>query len=151
MLSILIDDNSEEIRSLAKEYKSNVSDYFDLVFDSDWLKDDYVKHLILKIDNTVVNDDGTLYNEHLGGIVPSRLSSGVKGLILLYKTDYKINGDRLGDNCWGSVFDIADKKDISIVLRHIPRFPSDFSAYLINEKRVINRVDYILSFAMLVG
>ena len=151
MLNILIDDNSKAIKPLLKEYKSNVSDYFDLVFDSEWLKDDYVKSLILRIDNTIVKDDGTLYNEFLGGIVPSRLSSGVKGLILLYKTDYKINGDRLGDNCWGSVFEIANQKDISIVLRHIPRFPSDFSAYLINDKRLINKDDYILTFAMLVG
>ena len=134
MLNILINDFSEKVLVLAKSYKSYVSDYFDIVFDKDWFSDPYVVQIIKEIDNTVVNADLTLHNEILGGIVPSQLSSGCKGLILVYKTDCKINGDRLGDNCWGRLMDIASKKDVDIVLRHIPPLPDDFNAFLVNTK-----------------
>jgi hypothetical protein len=136
---------------LLKQYESYVSDYFDDEYEDDWFEDSYVKKLIKAIDNTEVCDDGTLYNEVLGGIVKSQLSTGVKGLILLYKTDCKINGDRLGDNCWEYVFEIAQSKDINIVLRHIPEFPTDFKAFLINTGKIINRSEYIFEFIQRVG
>ena len=151
MLNILINDKSKDVISKLHEYESYVSDYFDDEYEDEWFEDSYVKKLIKAIDNTEVKDDGTLYNSILGGIVKQQLSTGVKGLILLYKTDCKINGERLGDNCWKYVFEIAQNKDIYIVLRHIPRFPSDFSAYLENYNKVINRSEYISAFVNLVG
>lgn len=151
MLNILINDFSDEVIELSKTYKHYVSDYFDIIFDKSWFLDPYVVDIIKEIDNTVVNEDLTLYNEVLGGIVPSQLSSGCKGLILVYKTDCKIDGDRLGDNCWGRLSDIASKKDVDIVLRHIPVLPENFSAYLLNTNTIVNKSDYISNFILLVG
>ena len=47
--------------------------------------------------------------------------------------------------------EIAQKKDIDIVLKHTPRLPSDFEAYLINSKKIIDRKEYVLTFARLIG
>ena len=151
MLNVLINDKSESVLAMLPQYESYVSDYFDDEYEDEWFTDPYVVKLIKNIDNTEVRKDGTLYNEVLGGIVKSQLSTGVKGLILLYKTDCKINGDRLGDNCWKYVLEIAQFKDIYIVLRHMPELPSDFSARLLNDNRMIDRSEYIFTFARLVG
>lgn len=151
MLSVLINDKSENVIPMLKQYESYVSDYFDNEYEDEWFKDSYVKKLIKAVDSTEVYEDGTLYNEVLGEIVKSQLSSGVKGLILLYKTDCKINGDRLGDNCWRYVLEIAQIKDVNIVLRHIPELSSDFKAILINNDKIINRSEYIFEFVRLIG
>lgn len=151
MLNILINDKSEKVKAKLSQYESYVSDYFDDEYEDAWFEDDYVKKLIKEIDDTEMLPDGTLYNSALGGIVKSQLSSGVKGLILLYKTDCKINGDRLGDNCWKYVMEIAEKQDIYLVLRHIPELPANFSAYLENSNKIINRSEYISAFIRLVG
>lgn len=151
MLNLLINDKSENVVKELDQYESYVSDYFDDEYEDEWFEDDYVKKLIKEIDDTEVRQGGTLYSNALGDIVKQQLSTGVKGLILLYKTDCKINGDRLGDNCWKYVFEIAEIKDIYLVLRHIPRFPSDFKAYLKNYDKIINREEYISAFVKLVG
>lgn len=151
MLNVLINDKSESVLAMLPQYESYVSDYFDDEYEDEWFTDPYVVKLLKNIDNTEVREDGTLYNEVLGGIVKSQLSTGVKGLILLYKTDCKVNGDRLGDNCWKYVLEIAQSKDIYIVLRHMPELPSDFSARLLNDNRMIDRSEYIFTFARLVG
>ena len=151
MLNVLINDKSESVLAMLPQYESYVSDYFDDEYEDEWFTDPYVVKLLKNIDNTEVREGGTLYNEVLGGIVKSQLSTGVKGLILLYKTDCKINGDRLGDNCWKYVLEIAQSKDIYIVLRHMPELPSDFSARLLNDNRMIDRSEYIFTFARLVG
>lgn len=151
MLNILINDKSKDVLPLLSKYESYVSDYFDDEYEDEWFEDEYVRKLIQEVDNTEVRDNCTLYSNVLGDIVKSQLSSGVKGLILLYKTDCKINGDRLGDNCWKYVLEIAQDKDIYLVLRHIPELPSDFSAYLENYNKMINRSEYISAFIRLVG
>ncbi|MEI3139158.1 MAG: DUF4869 domain-containing protein [Lachnospiraceae bacterium] len=99
MLSIYIDDGWG---NLPEEYESYVSDYFDDVFKPEWFSDDVVRNIIKEIDDSEVVGPGksvNIYNETLGNIPPQYLSSSCKGLILLYKDDMKINGDRLGDNC----------------------------------------------------
>lgn len=151
MLNILINDNSSKVLAKEHKYESYVSDYFDDEYEDDWFKDEYVKKLIKEVDDTDVLADGTLHNKYLGGIVKSQLSSGVKGLILLYKTDCKINGDRLGDNCWKYVMEIAKNKDIYIIIKHIPEFPDDFEAYLENYDKIVDRTEYIYSYVRLVG
>lgn len=147
MLNIWIDNFSNKEKT--NEYEGYVSDYFDDEYEDEWFRDDYVKMLVKEIDNTSVLDDGSLYNEYLGGIVKQQLSSGVKGLILLYKTDCRIKGERLGDNCWKYVLDIAKNKDIYISLNSIPNLPEDFSAYLENIDSIVDKREYIFNYVRL--
>lgn len=137
MLNIYADDCKEP---LPKEFESHVSDYFDEVFEEDWFSDNFVKNTIKEIDKSEIVGEGrsiNIYNEFLGNFPPQHLSSGCKALILLYKEDIKINGDRLGDNCMDLLLKIADKKDITISLSHMPPFPDKFEAYIINTKKFI--------------
>lgn len=71
----------------------------------------------------------------------------LRGLILLYKTDCKINGDRLGDNCWEYVMQIAAQKDIDISIRHIPPEVHDFQAVLRNNGCKVDYKEFVLSYA----
>ena len=58
-------------------------------------------------------------------------------MILLYKDEVKINGDRLGDNCISLLLEISNQNNISISLSHTPPFPDTFDAYIINTKKNI--------------
>ena len=135
MLNIYLDNCEEE---LPKEFESYVSQYFDEVYEPDWFSDDFVQTIIETIDKSKVVGGGksvNIYNDILGNFPPQNLSSGCKGLILLYKEDVKINGDRLGDNCISLLLEISKIKDIFISLSHTPPFPDHFDAYIINTKK----------------
>lgn len=138
MLYIYIDDG---FGNLPEEYECYVSDYFDDVFESEWFSDKMVQRIIKVIDDSKVvgtGDSVNIYNETLGNIPPQYLSSGCKGLILLYKDNIKISGDRLGDNCIPLLLEISSKKDIWISLSHIPDFPKNFEAIIVNNFTKIN-------------
>ena len=146
MLYIYIDDCKSV---LPKEFESYVSDYFNDVYEPEWFKDEFVQRIIKEIDNSKVAFIGNensinIYNSTLGNIPPERLSSGCKGLILLYKEDIKINGDRLGDNCIGLLLEISSKKDVTISLGHIPPFPDKFEAVIVNnDEKISSNREYI--------
>lgn len=134
MLYIYIE---EDDKSLPSDYMSRVSDCFDGIYLPEWFSDPFVREMIEIIDNSVVEQNNTtdsinIFNSVLGNIPPQNLSTGVKALILLYKTDLKIDGDRLGDNCIPLLLRIADKKDITISLGHFPAFPDKFDAIIVN-------------------
>ena len=138
MLNIYLDNCREE---LPKEFESYVSQYFDEVYEPEWFSDDFVKRVIKMIDKSEVMGEGNsinIYNDVLGNFPPQNLSSGCKGLILLYKDEVKINGDRLGDNCIMFLVEISTKKDITISLSHTPPFPKKFDAYIINTNKFIH-------------
>lgn len=143
MLSIYLDNCRE---NLPKEFESYVSQYFDEVYEPEWFSDDFIRTIIRTIDKSEVIGEGNsinIFNNILGNFPPQNLSSGCKGLILLYKDEIKINGDRLGDNCIELLLEIASKKDITISLSHTPPFPEEFHAYIINtNKRIETRKQF---------
>ncbi len=148
MLYIYLDN---AIGELPKEYEGHVSDYFDDVYEPEWFSEEIVKQIIWEIDETKMIGEGVsvnLYNEILGNIPPQYLSSGCKGLILLYKEGIKINGDRLGDNCIPLLLKIASVRDVYISLSHTPKFPDKFNAIIINDGREIHSFrDFIIAKA----
>ena len=143
MMNIYLDNCRED---LPKEFESYVSQYFDEVYEPEWFSDDFVRRMIKTIDKSEVVGIGNsinIFNDILGNFPPQNLSSGCKGLILLYKDDVKINGDRLGDNCIGLLLEISKEKDVTISLSHTPPFPDVFDAYIINtNKRIETRKQF---------
>lgn len=133
MLKILLDDEEVDVST----YESHVSDHFNDEFKREWFQDSYIKKIIKEIDNTEVIDGFNLYNEFLGSIPPEYLSSGCKGLILIYKENIKLNGDRFGDNCIPILMELATIKDVNITLRHIPKFPDNVQLYIVNTSKII--------------
>ena len=100
------------------EYDHNanlyVDTYFNNVYNPDWFLDDFVKEMVLDVDNSVVQDRYCIMSPAMGQIPPMLLSGGVKGLILLYKTDdFYTDLQIFGENCekWLSkIFKIKDVK-----------------------------------------
>jgi hypothetical protein len=143
MLNIFINTDKTvedgDVRKLG--YVSNVTGYFDANYEIDWFDDAFIRRIIKEVDNSEVigeNKTQTMYNEIIGHFPPMMLSSGCKCLILLYKEDIKINGDRLGDNCLNLMLEISRMKDITIALGHIPPFEQDFDAYIVNTDSYIH-------------
>lgn len=144
MLKILLDDEEVDV----SEYESYVSDHFNDEFEKEWFSDPCVQRILREIDETEVINDFNLYNETLGNIPPEWLSSGSKGLILIYKENLKINGDRLGDNCIPILLELAEAKDVEISLRHIPKFPENIRLYIVNtDKEIYSYKEFIDEYA----
>lgn len=98
---------------------SYVSQYFDAVYDSSWLSSDWAKRIIREIDKSEYISGEYIESPVLGGISPRDLSSGCKALlILLNEPEQIVSGDRMGDNCYPLLLEMAKEKDYTITLDH---------------------------------
>ena len=105
------------------EYLNDAPAYFDNVYEDEWLEDDLVKEMIRDVDHSEVLTPHIIESPVLGAITPRELSGGVKVLILMLKDDSFIyNMSNCGNNCAKWVLKIAEKKDLTVFLRHIMRF-----------------------------
>ena len=98
----------------------NIDEYFNNVYENDWLDDDFVKNMIKVIDNSTVLSNQCIQSSVLGQIPPERLSGGVKALICLWKMSIEdfdglfIDLMVCGENCEDFILDIGRKKDILV-------------------------------------
>ncbi len=147
MLSIYIDDG---MHMLPSDWVTDISASFDVEYEPEWFSDTFVQEIISVVDKSeVILMDGyrstNIYNEYLGNISPRDLSNGAKSLILLWKTDYKLNGDRMGNNCIPLLLRISEQKDITISLGHIPKLPYKFEALVLNNNTQIHSIKDFLT------
>ena len=104
---------------------SYVSEYFDAVYDASWFKSDMAKKIIKAIDKSDYIDGEYIKSPVFGGISPRDLSTGCKALlILLNEPDKIVSGDRMGDNCYPMLFEMAKTHDYTITLCHFIDFTS---------------------------
>ena len=127
------------------EYLNDAPAYFDNVYEDEWLEDDLVKEMIRDVDHSEVLTPHIIESPVLGAITPRGLSGGVKVLILMLKDDSFIyNMSNCGNNCAKWVLKIAEKKDLTVFLRHIMRFEGEFEIQIINTGRIVhNRSEYV--------
>lgn len=98
---------------------SEVSQYFDAVYDSTWLSSEWAKRIIKEIDKSEYISGEYIESPVFGGISPRDLSTGCKALlILLNEPDKIISGDRMGDNCYPLLLEMSKDKDYTITLAH---------------------------------
>lgn len=95
----------------------DVDNYFNLIFEDDWLNDELVKKMIKGIDNSVVESPHCITSPVLGQIAPERLSGGVKTCIMLYKepgfyTDLLV----CGENCEPWLAEIFRRVDVKVAM-----------------------------------
>lgn len=101
----------------------NTSMYFNNVYLDSWLSDEFNQKMIKDIDRGVVVGEQAINTKALGMIPPTKLSGGVKTLMLINECEDKIfNASNCGDNCAKWILKMAKKKDITINLRHIMDF-----------------------------
>ncbi|MDE5755294.1 MAG: DUF4869 domain-containing protein [Oscillospiraceae bacterium] len=129
MLRVYFGDHPKEIY--------NTSVYFNNSYQDQWLSDLFARELIRKIDCSEVVDSNVIRNSVLGSFPPTKLSGGVKTLLLLYfEPKSKIfNISTCGDNCAKYILKIAEEKDITVTLHHAMYFGKHFQLKVINEKR----------------
>lgn len=119
--------------------------YFDNVYEDEWMEDDLVKEMIRDVDHSEVLTPHIIESPVLGAITPRELLGGVKVLILMLKDDSFIyNMSNCGNNCAKWVLKIAEKKDLTVFLRHIMRFEGEFEIQIMNTGRIVhNRSEYV--------
>lgn len=116
--------------------------YFDLNYLEEWFGDPLVQKMIQDIDRSEVLGPYCIQSPVLGQIPPTKLSGGVKALILLLKQpELEIYATSCGDNCAKWIVEISKLHDIHIVLRHIMHFDKDFEAICVDTGAVIKTLD----------
>ena len=102
---------------------SHVSEYFDAVYEQEWLDCEWSRRVIREIDKSTYVCGEYIESPVLGGISPRDLSSGCKALILAnFMPELLISGDRMGDNCYPLLLELAEEKDLYITLCHLIDF-----------------------------
>ena len=93
----------------------NTSGYFNNVYLDSWLDDPLDREMIQAIDKGKPLGPNAVETEALGVIPPTKLSGGVKTLILIHHLPDKVfNASNCGDNCARWILKIAKTQDITI-------------------------------------
>ena len=121
----------------------NTSGYFNNVYLDSWLDDPLDREMIQAIDKGKPLGPNAVETEALGVIPPTKLSGGVKTLILIHHLPDKVfNASNCGDNCARWILKIAKTQDITINLRHIMNFGKrKFQAKILNNGQNVENME----------
>lgn len=113
MLNIKFACSDKTINYIDSEFRKNVT--------LERLNDKYSEHIVETIDETKHEKDHVFNTAIRGSVSEEQLSTGCKACLLMYWTDLEINATFCGDNCQEIIVDIANKKDVVIVLEYLMR------------------------------
>lgn len=142
MLSIYLGDMKEAVY--------HPPTYFDNMYEDEWITNSLSVEMILDVDKSAVVGPHLIESPVLGPISPKELSGGVKTLILmaLDESDMVFNASACGDNCSKWILKIAEKKDLTINLRHIMDFGEEtFEAQILNNGRQVHDMQEFVEVA----
>lgn len=117
----------------------NTSVYFKNSCEDKWITDPLAREMILDIDKSTVLDGAVIDSPVMGKIAPTALSGGVKTLILIKNEPQKVfNASACGDNCAKWILKLAEKRDITINLRHLMDFgEGSFEIRILNTNQIV--------------
>ena len=146
MLCIIFGEIPEDME---KKYVYNTSMYFDNTYLDNWLTDDLSVKMIKSVDKAVVLSPNAVDSKALGVIPVTKISGGLKTLLLLRHDDTKIfNASTCSDNCAKWIMQIAENKDLTINLRHIMDFgEGKFEAKVLNTNQIVHNMQEFLAIA----
>ena len=124
--------------------------YFDNMYEDEWIMNSLSVEMILDVDKSAVVGPHLIESPVLGPISPKELSGGVKTLILmaLDESNMVFNASACGDNCSKWILKIAEKKDLTINLRHIMDFGEEtFEAQILNNGRQVHDMQEFVEVA----
>lgn len=141
MLSIYFGDMPEAIY--------NAPNYFNNVYLDEWLEEDLNRRMIRKVDQGEVLGPNAVNTKALGVIPPTKLSGGVRTLILIHMMPERVfNASNCGDNCARWILEIARRQDITINLRHIMNFDSKrLHIHVLNDDSTITNMGELAEVA----
>lgn len=125
--------------------------YFDNRYEDEWITEKLSVEMIKDVDQSVVVGPRLIDSPVLGPISVKELSGGVKTLILMAFDDSGriFNASACGDNCAKWILYIAEKKELTINLRHLMNFgKGEFEARILNTGDVVhNMKEFIVAAA----
>ena len=142
MLSIYLGDMKEAVY--------HPPTYFDNMYEDEWIMNSLSVEMILDVDKSAVVGPHLIESPVLGPISPKELSGGVKTLILmaLDESNTVFNASACGDNCSKWILKIAEKKDLTVNLRHIMDFGEEtFEAQILNNGRQVHDMQEFVEVA----
>ena len=142
MLSIYLGDMKEAVY--------HPPTYFDNMYEDEWITNSLSVEMILDVDKSAVVGPHLIESPVLGPISPKELSGGVKTLILmaLDENNMVFNASACGDNCSKWILKIAEKKDLTINLRHIMDCGEEtFEAQILNNGRQVHDMQEFVEVA----
>lgn len=120
----------------------DVDSYFNFNYLDEWFDDAFVKEMIKDIDKSEVVLSNCIQSPVLGQVSPTKLSGGVKALILMFKrSDLEIYATACGNNCANWIIKISEMHDIRIVLEHTMWFERDFEGFCLDNNTEIHYLD----------
>ena len=148
MLNILFGEMPEK---QYPNYVYNTSMYFDNTYLDSWIEDDFSKRMIKSVDKATVLSANAVDSKALGVIPVTKISGGLKTLLLLQHDHTKIyNVSTCGDNCAKWVLEIAKryKEDMIINLRHIMDFgDKPFEIRIMNNDTIVHNMQEYVMYA----
>ena len=142
MLNIYFGDMPEAIY--------NTSVYFDNSYQDDWITDDLTVKMIKSIDKSEVKGANVIISPVLGGIPVTKISGGVKTLILVShdKSGHVFNASTCGDNCAKWLLEIGKTRDVTINLRHMMDIGKQkFEIKVLNNNETAHNMSELVTFA----
>ena len=114
--------------------------FFNYSYEDEWLTDEISMQMIEDIDHSMVVGSNVVLSSVFGPIPPSRLSGGVKTLILIAHDSMHIfNASACGDNCSKWLLEIGREKDVTVRLGYLMHFDEDyFEIRIVNNGRIIH-------------
>lgn len=130
----------------------NTSLYFDNTYLDSWITEPFGQKMIWAIDKAKVLGPNAVESKALGVIPVTRLSGGVKTLLLIRNDRKKVfNASTCGDNCAPWILRIAKegKEDVIINLRHIMDFgAAKFEIEILNDHSIVHSMRELVPHAV---
>lgn len=129
-----------------KNYIFDPDTYFDNAYEDEWLNDSLSKEMVRDIDRSELVGPNLVQSPVLGAIPPSRLSGGVKTLILINNDrDHIFNASACGENCAAWLLKLGGMKDVTIRLGYLMHFSDDtFEIEIINTGKIVrNQAEFV--------
>ena len=142
MLSIFYGDMPEAVY--------NTSVYFNNTYQDEWITDELSVKMIKSVDKSEVKGGGLIDSPVLGPIPVTKLSGGVKTLILVNndKSGRIFNASTCGDNCARWLLEIGKNKDVTVNLRHMMDFGGrKFTVKVLNNGRIAHSMSELIDLA----
>ncbi len=134
-----------------KNYIFDPNTYFDNAYEDEWLTDPLSKEIVRNIDRSELVGPNLVQSPVLGAIPPSRLSGGVKTLILIGNDpEHIFNASACGENCAPWLLKLGAMKDITVRLGYLMHLGNDpFEVDIVNTGKVVrNQTEFVREVIM---
>ena len=107
----------------AANYIPTPDPYFDNTYEDEWLEDELSKKMVQDVDKSILVGPNLVQSPVLGSIPVTRLSGGVKTLIMIaHDQDHVYNASACGDNCSKWLLRLGQERDILVRLGYLMDF-----------------------------